>query len=139
VRRRRHIPGTGDQAPCPPIDRIPSLLGAKRRIYLTATLADDSILVTHFGADPQTIGTLITPETADDLGDRMILTPWKLILRHGTSQYLISLSSKQRLTTLWSSFLLGGVLNFGAMSQMRFMTAPPSTKVYALFVKVAWA
>lgn len=61
--------------PCPPIDRIPSLLGAKRRIYLTATLADDSVLVTHFGADPNTIGTLITPETADDLGDRMILTP----------------------------------------------------------------
>lgn len=61
--------------PCPPIDRIPSLLGAKRRIYLTATLADDSILVTHFGADSETIATLITPETADDLGDRMILTP----------------------------------------------------------------
>jgi hypothetical protein len=61
--------------PCPPIDRIPSLRAAKRRIYLTATLADDSVLVTHFGADPETIAKLITPETADDLGDRMILTP----------------------------------------------------------------
>lgn len=61
--------------PCPPIDRIPSLSAAKRRIYLTATLADDSVLVTHFDAAPTTIATPITPQTADDLGDRMILTP----------------------------------------------------------------
>lgn len=38
--------------PCPPIDQIPSLANATRRIYLTATMADDSILVTHFGARP---------------------------------------------------------------------------------------
>ncbi|MEV0088696.1 helicase C-terminal domain-containing protein [Saccharopolyspora sp. NPDC050642] len=61
--------------PCPPIDRIPSLAAAKRRIYLTATLADDSVLVTHFDAAPATIATPIAPQTADDLGDRMILTP----------------------------------------------------------------
>ena len=61
--------------PCPPIDRIPSLAAAKRRVYLTATLADDSVLVTHFDAAPATIATPITPHTADDLGDRMILTP----------------------------------------------------------------
>ncbi|ALE91172.1 hypothetical protein AOC05_00340 [Arthrobacter alpinus] len=61
--------------PCPPIDRIPSLATAKRRIYLTATLADDSVLVTHFDAAPAPISTPITPQTADDLGDRMILTP----------------------------------------------------------------
>jgi len=61
--------------PCPPIDQIPSFANAKRRVYLTATLADDSVLVTHFGADPLTVSKAITPRTADDLGDRMILTP----------------------------------------------------------------
>ncbi|WP_212992926.1 DEAD/DEAH box helicase [Actinoplanes auranticolor] len=61
--------------PCPPIDRIPSLAAARRRIYLTATLADDSVLVTHFDAASATVATPITPLTADDLGDRMILTP----------------------------------------------------------------
>lgn len=61
--------------PCPPIDRVPSLTSARRRIYLTATLADDSVLVTHFDAAPTTIATPVTPTTADDLGDRMILTP----------------------------------------------------------------
>lgn len=58
-----------------PMHRIPSFVGAKRRIYLTATLPDDSILVTHFGARPAPIASPITPKRADDLGDRMILTP----------------------------------------------------------------
>jgi hypothetical protein len=61
--------------PCTPVDVVPSFVRARRRIYLTATLADDSILVTHFGADPASIRRPITPKKADDLGDRMILTP----------------------------------------------------------------
>ncbi|HEX6665816.1 MAG TPA: DEAD/DEAH box helicase [Solirubrobacterales bacterium] len=60
---------------CPPIDMIPSFDRAQRRLYLTATLSDDSVLVTHFGANPDSIRTPITPRTANDLGDRMILTP----------------------------------------------------------------
>ncbi len=61
--------------PCVPRNRIPSFSEAQRRIYLTATLADDSVLVTHFAANPDSIADPITPATADDLGDRMILTP----------------------------------------------------------------
>lgn len=58
-----------------PIDRIPSFVSATRRIYMTATLADDSILVTHFGANPDTLREPLTPSTAADLGERMILAP----------------------------------------------------------------
>jgi tetratricopeptide (TPR) repeat protein len=61
--------------PCPPIDRIPSVTSARRRIYMTATLPDDSVLVTHFAANPSSVAQPITPKTAGDLGDRMILTP----------------------------------------------------------------
>lgn len=61
--------------PVPPIHRIPSLANARRRIYLTATLPDDSVLVTHFNARPDSIAAPVTGKTADDLGDRMILTP----------------------------------------------------------------
>ncbi|WP_298382047.1 helicase C-terminal domain-containing protein [Ferrimicrobium sp.] len=60
---------------CPPIEKIPSFSGAKRRIYLTATLADDSVLVTHFGANPESVATSIVPDSAGDLGDRLILAP----------------------------------------------------------------
>jgi hypothetical protein len=60
---------------CPPIDRIPSFVRARRRVYLTATLADDSALVTDFGADPALVADPVTPGSAADLGDRMILAP----------------------------------------------------------------
>ena len=61
--------------PCIPRDRIPSFSNARRRLYLSATLADDSVFVTHFGANTDSVGQPITPATADDLGDRMILMP----------------------------------------------------------------
>jgi hypothetical protein len=61
--------------PCPPVEKLPSFARARRRIYLTATLPDDGVLVTHFAADPESVSRPITPRRANDLGDRMILTP----------------------------------------------------------------
>jgi len=66
------------RTPCPPIDKIPAFHLARRRIYLTATLADDGILVTELGADAKSVRTPITPERASDLGDRLILAPGAL-------------------------------------------------------------
>jgi hypothetical protein len=63
---------------CPPIEKIPSFDEAERRVYLTATLADDSVLVTHFNADPSSVGNSIVPESAADLGDRLVLAPEEL-------------------------------------------------------------
>lgn len=63
---------------CPPIDHVTSFMDAKRRIFLTATLADDSVLVTDFGADPETVRQPITPVTAGDIGERMILAPQEI-------------------------------------------------------------
>jgi hypothetical protein len=61
--------------PCPPIEHVTGFNEAKRRIYLTATLADDSVLVTDFNANPGSIANPITPDTAGDIGERMILVP----------------------------------------------------------------
>lgn len=61
--------------PCPPIGHITSFAEAKHRVYLTATLADDSVLVTDFGADAASVAKPITPATAGDIGERMILAP----------------------------------------------------------------
>lgn len=63
---------------CLPIGVIPSFVGAGRKIFMTATLADDSVLVTHFNANPSAIRKPITPATASDIGDRMILVPQEL-------------------------------------------------------------
>ncbi|WP_327309826.1 DEAD/DEAH box helicase (plasmid) [Streptomyces sp. NBC_01298] len=61
--------------PAPPIAMIPAFAGAGRRVYLTATLADDSVLVTGLDARPQDVEQPVTPGSAADLGDRMILAP----------------------------------------------------------------
>ncbi|MDR1323492.1 MAG: DEAD/DEAH box helicase family protein [Candidatus Margulisbacteria bacterium] len=60
---------------CIPIHMIPSIEQATRKIFMTATLVDNSILSSHFGLKKEDISKSITPETAGDIGDRMILVP----------------------------------------------------------------
>lgn len=64
--------------PCSPVELIPAFANAKRRVYLTATLADDGVLVTDLGAAEADVRTPVTPERAADLGDRLILAPLAL-------------------------------------------------------------
>jgi hypothetical protein len=63
---------------CLPIEAIPSFTAAKRRIFMSATLADDSVLVTTFDVDPRAARNPLTPSTANDVGDRLILVPQAL-------------------------------------------------------------
>ena len=42
---------------------------------MSATFADDSVLVTDFDVQPAGIETAIAPNSASDIGDRMILVP----------------------------------------------------------------
>lgn len=64
--------------PCPPIRHVTGFAEAERRLYLTATLADDSVLVTDFSADADSVGKPIAPVTAGDIGERMILAPQEI-------------------------------------------------------------
>ncbi|QWZ09725.1 DEAD/DEAH box helicase family protein [Nocardioides panacis] len=64
--------------PVPPVRNITGFVEAAHRVYLTATLADDSVLVTDFGADPDSVRRPITPLTAGDIGERMILAPQEI-------------------------------------------------------------
>lgn len=60
---------------CLPIAQIPAFDRAKRRIYMTATLADDGILITHLDADATAVADPIKPKGAGEIGDRMIVAP----------------------------------------------------------------
>jgi hypothetical protein len=44
---------------------------------MTATLANDGLLVSHLGADAKSVSTPIVPKTSD-IGSRLILTPQEL-------------------------------------------------------------
>lgn len=56
-----------------PIHKISAFCNAERRIFMSATLCDDSQLVSTFDIDGET--SAITPKQANDIGDRMILFP----------------------------------------------------------------
>src|SRR5699024_8948747 len=45
----------------------------------TATLANDSALVTHFAARAESVAVPIVPDSAADLGDRLVLVPQGLV------------------------------------------------------------
>jgi len=62
----------------PAVDLIQAFRLAKRRIYMTATLSDDSVLVTHFGATSDNLKKPITPSSSQSMGERMILMPQEL-------------------------------------------------------------
>lgn len=63
------------KTPCPEVSLIPAFRQAKRRVYLTATLEEEGVLVTELDADPGAVKKPITPKQASDLGDRIILAP----------------------------------------------------------------
>lgn len=62
----------------PATDLIQSFRRAKRRIYMTATLSDDSVIATHFGADHEKLDKPIVPSSSQSMGERMILMPQEL-------------------------------------------------------------
>ena len=59
----------------PVTDLFPSFRRAKRRIYMTAMLADDSVIVTHFGANQNELDMAIVPDSIQSTGERMIIMP----------------------------------------------------------------
>ena len=79
-----------------PIDNIPSFTDAARRIYMTATLADDGILVSHFQADPEHIRNPIHPKGGGDIGDRMILAPQEINPKTTTDEIKTLVANKAK-------------------------------------------
>ena len=60
---------------CIPIAKISSFEQAERRIFMSATLADDSVFITAMGLKENEIANIITPEKANDIGDRLLIFP----------------------------------------------------------------
>lgn len=58
-----------------PISNITSFAQAQRRIFMTATLADDTVLSSELGLYPEDVPNIISPDKANDIGDRLIIMP----------------------------------------------------------------
>ena len=67
------------------IKKIRSFENAERRIFMSATLSDDSVFVSTMGLEENDVENIITPEKANDIGDRLILFP-KHLNNHFTDE-----------------------------------------------------
>jgi len=59
----------------PAVDLLPTFEDCSRRIYMSATIADDSEIVRTFGASADAVGKPITSASLAGVGERMILIP----------------------------------------------------------------
>jgi replicative superfamily II helicase len=59
----------------PPVDVLPTFDEAPRRIYMSATIADDSDIIRTFGASQKAVATPVTSTSLAGVGERMILVP----------------------------------------------------------------
>ena len=57
------------------IAKIKSFMSAQRRIFMSATLSDDSVFTTAIGLHEEDVHSVISPDNANDIGDRLILFP----------------------------------------------------------------
>jgi hypothetical protein len=88
---------------CPPTDLVMAFSKAKRRIYMTATLADDSALVTHFSANPEKLADPIVPVSSQSMGERMILMPQELNAEFNVEEIrnlLVALAKKENVVVI---------------------------------------
>jgi hypothetical protein len=58
-----------------PVDDVRAFQQAEYRLFMSATLADDSVLVRELGVNAQSAESPITPESDRGLGERMIIAP----------------------------------------------------------------
>ena len=59
----------------PLVDLLPTFESCERRIYMSATIADDSEIVRTFGASKRAVSKPVTSESLAGVGERMILVP----------------------------------------------------------------
>lgn len=86
-----------------PIDVLTGFSNASRRIYLTATLADDGVLIENFDADPEPISNPITPANAGDIGDRLILSPQEInpsVSEDTVREFIVELASERNVVVI---------------------------------------
>jgi replicative superfamily II helicase len=59
----------------PLVNAFPTFFDAPRRIYMSATIADDSDIVRTFDADPDSVQNALTSRSLAGISERMILIP----------------------------------------------------------------
>lgn len=59
----------------PPVERVPTYEGAQRRIFMSATISDESVLVRELGCSEDAAKNPVELPDAGGVGERMVLVP----------------------------------------------------------------
>ena len=89
------------------ISKIKSFENAQRRVFMSATLSDDSVFASAVGLCKEDIQGIITPDNANDIGDRLILFPRHLnseITNDDIKLKVLSLSRNHNVVVIVPSF-----------------------------------
>lgn len=89
------------------ISKITSFVNAQRRIFMSATLADDSVFISAVGLHRDDIKRIIVPDNANDIGDRLFLFPRHLnseIKNEEIRDKLFLISQKHNVVVIVPSF-----------------------------------
>lgn len=97
---------------CLPIHMIHGYANAQRRIFMSATLNDDSSLIKDFGVQKQAILSPIQSSTFSDIGEKLIIAPfnvdsslnsskWATILSKLDNHNIVSLVSSDSKSERW--------------------------------------
>lgn len=91
--------------PCLPLVRaFPSFAEAPRRIYMSATIADDSEIIRTFDADPEAVKNPLTSRSLAGISERMILMPdvmqFQFQALDDSKKLAVWTASKQKLGTV---------------------------------------
>ncbi|WP_214835071.1 DEAD/DEAH box helicase family protein [Exiguobacterium sp. E4787] len=86
-----------------PVEVIPSFNECPRRIFMSATIEDDTVLVSHFNIESTSVEAAITPKKANDIGERLIVIPQEInpeITDNELKGYFKSLSGNKNVVVL---------------------------------------
>ncbi len=88
------------------IERIKQYKNSNHRLFMSATLADDNILIRDLDIDPSALNRIISPNNDKGIGERMILTPSLIdqsLTRETMINFITELSKKHKVVVLTPS------------------------------------
>ena len=130
-----------------PVNKIPAFSEAKHRLFMSATLADDSVLVREFGCNISATRNPILPAADRGLGERMVLAPalvhtdlnraWVMeICKQLSKRYrVVVLSSSKETARDWVQFGAKVVLGDDVSAAVENLKEPSSDLRFVVFVQ----
>lgn len=131
----------------PLVDQFPMFQECPRRVYMSATIADDSSIIRTFDANTKSIKEPIIPDTLAGVGERMILAPSLMAFKSKDDRFVakeivksasrqvnvVVLAPSEAAGERWKSsgsVVLGNDVD-AAIERLQSSTTGPSTFIFA--------